>query len=195
MAMTASTSSARSLRALVMPRALLLSTPTLRPALPENLRIRPPHILGVQCERIRQAPLECPLSPDFANRRRKHFRTHFHGFASLRALSPSFLRSQLFRIHGNPAHGLVPGPLIHPLQELGRCRNHLRFHWPQRRAFLPIQSSVHLIPMPLHERRHVLAVTYGLPSHCFKSGYTPNALPIRLGPRLHGGQGNPYPRK
>src|SRR5580658_2229465 len=162
MAVTASTSSGRNLRTLLTACVLPISVPTPRPALPENLRIRPAHVFRVQPKRIRQTPFERTHSPNSSNRRRKHVGTHFNALTSLRAWAPRILGRHFLWVYRDPAHVFVRGTLFHPIQELRRSRQHLRFYWRQRRAFSPEQCAKHLIPMGISEGRHVRPGSGGL---------------------------------
>src|SRR5258708_5042706 len=123
--------------------------------LPENLRIRSPHVIRIEQQRIRKFPLPRPLFPQLSHPRRQSVRGEHHFFTTPGHFLPSARLVEQCRVQANPLNHFPARMLLNPLDESSRRHHHLLLnHTPSTLFLALIQPTENLSTLRIKTRGH-----------------------------------------
>src|SRR5882724_5408370 len=195
-AATSGASATASNSRITKPSRAVPSLPMARRILPENLRVRSPHIIRVQRQRVRKLPHPCSLFPHLRYSRRQPIRTMNQRFSTCGPFFPTWHIRNQFRIQRDPPNPISICVLPNPLHKLIRCNHHLVFNQaPTPLAFALVKPAEHLPPLRIKTRSHKSTGARQPPRHHFESRNSHHLYPEQLRPSLHRRQPHSQSRK
>src|SRR5258708_8874601 len=109
-----------------------------RRILPENLRIRSPHVIRIKQQRIRKFALPPPLFPQLSHTRPQSVRVDHHFLTTRRHFLPSGRLVEQRRVQANPLNHFPGRMLLNPLRESFRRHHHLLLNQTPPTLSLPL---------------------------------------------------------
>src|SRR5258708_12314286 len=106
----AAASASRNARILAATGSPFGSATMRRVPLPEDLRIRPPHVIRIQRQRVRSSPFGQGRHSQPPDHWRAHTRNALYFFKAPLSRFPQLIRNNAFPIHPNPPHFLPLPP-------------------------------------------------------------------------------------
>src|SRR6266436_3824463 len=154
--------------------------------LPENLRIRSPHVIRIEQQRIRKFPLPRPLFPQLSHPRRQSVRGEHHFFTTRGHFLPSARLVEQCRGQANPLQHFPGRMLLNPLDESFRRHHHLLLNQTPAPLFLAlIQPTENLSTLRIKTRGHKARSVPHLPRHYFQSRNSHHFNSKQLRPSLY----------
>src|SRR5208282_2600945 len=166
-----------------------------RRPLPENLRVRSPHVVRVEFQRIGELLFSRPLFGNLSNLDRKVPFHPMHAIPKACTRFPAFQARDELRVQRYPGNPFGPRFRSRHLQETARIDHHF--------LLVPFQPA--LFP-PVHRREYLSALAviaccnkrrsgFATPCHGFQPRHSNHFLPIHFSPRLHRRQPHSHPCK
>src|SRR5208337_1964439 len=195
-ALAAAASSARNSRTTNAPSLCFCSPPmACRRPLPENLRVRSPHVVRVQFQGVSKLPFPRALFGNLSDLVRQVPLYPFHAIPIVCARFPAFRTRDQIRVQRYPRNPFAPRFLGRHPQETGCLNHHLLFDPLQPPILPPVHRREHLPALRVIGCRNKWRLGFRTPRYRLQPGHSHHLLLVHFRPRLHRRQPHSHPSK
>src|SRR5271157_5057659 len=163
--------------------------------LPENLRVRSPHVVRVEFQRIGELLFSRALLGDLSNLVRKVPFHPMHTIPKACTCFPAFQAHDQLRVQRDPGNPFAPRNLCRHPQETARINHHFLLNPLQPAIFPPVDRREHLSALGVIACRNKGRSGVGTPRHSLQPRHSNHFLPIHFSPRLHRRQPHSHARE